>query len=449
MALVYPYFRPPSDSSPFRFPPLGLGYIASYLKKHSISVNLVDCTFLRQEEALEKVRCGNPRIIGIYSMYSMKEKTIQMARLLRENCELLVAGGPLPTTNSKEYLQHFDVVAIGEGEETMLELVNQEDNGVDLSKVKGIAYKENGKAKFTKPREFIKNLDSIPFPDRELFDNQAYKDYYSRKFGYTTTSVMTSRGCPFNCDFCSRPVFGNTLRTRSATNIVDEVEGVLKLGYGRIWFADDCFTLNRKRLLRICDEIIQRGVRVDWECLSRVDTVDIVTSRKMKQAGCVRVFLGIESGNDTVLSLMKKQITTGKAKEAVKVTRQSGIKVGAFFILGYPGETSETILDTVSYASALPLDYLSFTMPYPIPGTPLYDRVRDRMISSEWEEPKGRRLVKHKLVFRSPISEAKLKFAIVKGTAQFELRKRLGTRFYKLIGMPLEHLTSFVYRRLH
>jgi anaerobic magnesium-protoporphyrin IX monomethyl ester cyclase len=449
VTLVYPYFQPSNDNSIFRFPPLGLGYIASYLQKQNIKVDLVDCTFLGEKEALERVRRTNPDVIGIYSMYSMKEKSLELAERLRQDCELLVAGGPLPTTSPTEFLNYFDVVAIGEGEETMFEIVKQEDGDRDLSKVEGIVYKKNGEPKFTAPRGFIEDLDSVPFPAREFFDNHAYQRYYSRKFGYTITSLMTSRGCPFNCDFCSRPVFGNKFRTRSATNIVDEVKEVVKLGYERIWFADDCFTLKRNRLLRICDEIIRRRIKVDWECLSRVDTVDKEVIDRMKKAGCVRVFFGIESGNDAVLSLMKKRITTGRARQAVIATKKSGIEVGAFFIVGYPGETSETIHDTVNFASALPLDYLSFTMPYPIPGTPLYDRVKNRIISNEWEEPRRFSIVKHKLVFRSSVSEGKLKFAILKGMAQFELRKYLGDRLYKFVGPPLEHLTDYLYSLMH
>ncbi len=446
VTLVYPYFRPFNDKSIFRFPPLGLGYIAAYLKQHNISVDLVDCTFLSQEEAVEKVRRSNPKIIGVYSMFSMKNKAMQMANLLRENCELLVAGGPLPTLNPKDFLQDFDVVIIGEGEETMLKLVREVEEDADLSRVRGIAYKEKDEMKLTPPREFIQNLDSIPFPARELFDNQAYKNHYSKKFGYTITSLITSRGCPFNCDFCSQPIFGNKFRTRSAANIVDEIETVHALKYDRIWFADDCFTLSRKRLMDICNEIIQRRIKIDWECLSRVDTVDGEMTEKMKQAGCVRVFFGIESGNDSVLALMNKQVTTKQAKEAVHATKQSGIQVGAFFIVGYPGETDETVLDTMRFASSLPLDYLSFTFPYPIPGTPLYDRVKDKMIVDNWEEPKHLRLIEHKLLYRSSFSEAKLKFAILKATVQFRLKRYLGTRIYKLIALPFEHLTDLVFK---
>jgi anaerobic magnesium-protoporphyrin IX monomethyl ester cyclase len=427
---------------------LGLGYIAAYLEVNGISADLVDCTFLSQEKALEKIRGSKPRIVGIQVMFSMKEKATELAKLLREDCGLLVAGGPLPTSNPEDFVSHFDVVVIGEGEQTMLEIVRAVNDGGDLSKVKGIAFNENGKMMHAPPRDFVENLDTIPFPSRELFDNRAYKNYYSSNFGYTTTSIITSRGCPFMCDFCSRPIFGNRFRSRTAENIAEEVEEVRELGYERIWFADDCFTLDRRRLIDICDELIQRRIRIGWECLSRVDTVDLEVAEKMKQAGCVRVFFGIESGNDSVLALMKKQANTKQAEEAVNIFKKVGVQVGAFFILGYPGENDKTILDTVKFASSLPLDYLSFTLPYPIPGTPLFDRVKDKIISDDWQEPKSLHLIKHKLLFHSPFSESKLKFAIFKGMTQFYLRKYLGNRFYNLIGKPFERLTDATYKIL-
>jgi anaerobic magnesium-protoporphyrin IX monomethyl ester cyclase len=450
VTLVYPYFRPSNDKSIFRFPPLGLGYIAAYLKQHDISVALVDCTYLNEKEALERIKQSDPKIIGIYSMFSMKNKAIQLAKLLRPNAPLLVAGGPLPTSNPADFLKNFDIVAVGEGEETMLELVNAINAEDDLSDVKGIVYHTRNKSetKHTPPRGFIQNLDSIPFPSRDLFDNEGYKNYYKKNFGYTITSIMTSRGCPFNCDFCSRPVFGNQFRTRSAANVVDELEEVQALGYDRVWFADDCFTLNRKRLIAICDEIIKRRIKIGWECLSRVDTIDNEVASKMKQARCIRLYFGIESGNDQVLALMQKQITTEQAKQGVTTAKQAGIQVGAFFIIGYPNETNQTILDTVKFASGLPLDYLSFTLPYPIPGTPLYEKVKNKMIVNDWEETKNLHLIKHKLLYHSAFSEAKLKFAILKATAQFKLRKHMGTRGYKLIVTPFERLTDFIFKLL-
>jgi len=446
VTLIYPYFHPPNDRSIFRFPPLGLGYIAAYLNQHNMPVDIVDCTFLSKGEALERVRHSNPKIIGIQSMFSMKRKAIELARLLRHDGDLLVCGGPLPTLNPGDFLQDFDVVVIGEGEETMLELVRSIEAGSDLSKIRGIAYKVDGRITFTPKRELINEIDSIPFPARELFENQSYKDYYSRRFGYTITPIMTSRGCPFNCDFCSRPVFGETYRARSPRNVVDEIENAISLGYDRIWFADDCFTLGRSRLIGICDEIIRRGLKIGWECLSRVDSIDGGVTDRMRRAGCVRVFFGIESGNDAILALMNKRSTVGKAREAVHLAKLAEIEVGAFFIIVYPGETDETVLDTVRFASSLPLDYLSFTLPYPIPGTPLYERVRDRMIEAEWEASSHPGLIEHELLYRSSFSESKLKFAIMKGYLQFGLKKYLGTRGYKLIGGPVEHVTDHLFK---
>jgi anaerobic magnesium-protoporphyrin IX monomethyl ester cyclase len=332
----------------------------------------------------------------------------------------------------------------------MLELVRHAEGEIDLSKVKGIAYlkKDTGKVSFTPSRKTIENLDDIPFPSREFFDNGSYKNYYAKRFGYTTTSLITSRGCPFNCDFCSRPIFGNDYRARTATNIVDEVETIRDLGYDRAWFADDCFTLNRNRLMNICDELTHRHMKIGWECLSRVDTVDSAVAAKMKQAGCIRVYFGIESGNDSILTLMNKQVTVKQAAEAVHIFRKANMEVGAFFILGYPGENEKTILDTVKFASSLPLNYLSFTLPYPIPGTPLFERVKDEMTLNEWEEPKTSTLVKHKLLFRSSFSETKLKAAILKGMTQHKLRKYLGNRVYRLAGTPFERTTDVLYKLL-
>ena len=145
-----------------------------------------------------------------------------------------------------------------------------------------------------------------------------------------------------------------------------------------------------------------------WECLSRVDTMDHEVAEGMKRAGCLRVFFGIESGNDSVLGLMNKHITTAQAKNAVYAAKAAGLKTGAFFIVGYPGESDKTVLDTVRFASGLPLDYLSFTLPYPIPGTPLYERVKDKGVAIEdWEEPKNYRLIRHKLLYASGFSEGK------------------------------------------
>ena len=450
MTLVYPYFRPHGDNSLFRFPPLGLGYIASFLKQSGFSVDIIDCTFISQEEAVKRIVASKPKIIGIQSMFSMREKSLEMARLLRKECGLLVVGGALPTVNPEAFLKEFDVVISGEGEQTMLELVKAFENGVNFSQVSGIVYKDtkSGEIIRTIERERIKNLDAIPFPFREQYDNLSYKRYYLEKFGYTITTIITSRGCPYNCDFCSKPIFGNLIRNRGVVNLVDEIEEVISLGYERVWFADDCFTLDKKRLIKVCDEITNRHLKIGWECLSRVDMLDSELVRRMKQAGCLRIFFGIESGNDSILAEMKKNATAKKAEEAVRLCNAENVKVGAFFILGYPGENDETLLNTVKFASSLQLDYLSFTLPYPIPGTPLFERLKGDIIAEEYTEPNQVQFLKQKLLFRSHLSESNLKSAIVKGMTNFYVQKYLGRRVAKLIELPFNLLTDKVYRLL-
>ncbi len=450
VTLVYPFFEPVKDNSIFRFPPLGLGYVAAALRSHCVDVELVDCTFLTMQQSIDKIRLSKPQIVGIYSMFSMKKTSMEIARRVRSSCELLVAGGPLPTLDPTDFLDVFDVVCVGEGEETIADLVDAYEKGLPLSTVKGIAYKEQGMVRHAQPRGFAQDLDILAFPTRDLFDNDAYKRYYLRRFGYSTTPLISSRGCPFSCDFCSRPVFGTSFRSRSPENIVAEVEEIAKLGYDRVWFADDCFTLKPEHVQSVCDLLVQRRVEIGWECLSRADTLNVEVARSMKQAGCVRVFFGIESGNDGVLGLMNKRITTQQARRAVYTAKEAGLQVGAFFIVGYPGETDSTVLDTVRFASGLPLDYLSFTMPYPIPGTALHERVKDNgsALVEDWEEPKNWGLIRHKLLYGSSFSETKLKFAIGKAQLQFRGRKLIGDGIYNAVCAPFEGLTDAAFKMM-
>jgi anaerobic magnesium-protoporphyrin IX monomethyl ester cyclase len=450
VTLVYPFFQPQRDNSIFRFPPLGLGYLASTLRQHGYTVALVDCTFLNRKQAVEQIKRSKPKILGFYSMFSMKKTTMELAKHLRDDCQLLVAGGPLPTLNPESFLDSFDVAVVGEGEETIVELAGCVEQGLPFDGVHGLVYRKDGCIVFTGKRGFIENLDSVPFPSRDLFDNAVYKTYYSKRFGYTTTPVISSRGCPFSCDFCSRPVFGQNLRMRSPENIVAEVDEVERLGYERVWFADDCFTLDKAQVLRVCDLLLERGLHLGWECLSRVDTMDLQMATHMEKAGCRRVFFGIESGNDQVLELMRKRINVYQARHAVYAAKAAGLEVGAFFIIGYPGENDKSVLDTIRFASKLPLDYLSFTLPYPIPGTPLHDRVKNLDASSavDWEEPKNWSLIRHKLLCDSGFSEKKLKFAIYKAQLQYKCRKHVGETGYNIVGRPFEYLTDWAFTKL-
>ena len=446
VVLVYPYFKPVLDRSAFRLPPLGLGYIASYLRKSGFSVEIVDCTFMRWEEAVDRAKRLTPSIVGIYSMFSMAKPAVDFARVMRGGCKLMVAGGPLPTVNPESFLDDFDVVVKGEGEQTFAELVEQFFRKGDFSRIPGLFFRRGKETVFTGDRKPFKDLDAIPFPARELFPNQDYIRYWRRVNSAPKTSIITTRGCPFNCDFCSHAVFGLSYRERTPKNVVDEVESTLHFGYEEIFFIDDCFTLNIRRMNEICDEMIRRRLNFKWECLSRVDNITRELAMKMKKAGCDRIFFGIESGNERILKIIGKGFSLDQARRAVENSNSAGIKTGAFFILGYPGETDDTLLDTISFSTSLPLDYLSFTMPYPIPGTGLFEKLKDRLTLADAPSTKIG-IIDHALTYRSHYSSAKLKFAIIKGTTEFQIKKRLGKSSW-LIGRPFEEITDLIIRKV-
>jgi anaerobic magnesium-protoporphyrin IX monomethyl ester cyclase len=449
--LIYPFFKPRRDRSVFRFPPLGITYIAASLQKAGHVVRLIDCTFLDRQEALTQALHIKTDVVGIYGMVSMADECVWFAQQLRSRCQLLVAGGPLPTCDPEPFLKYFDVVVRGEGEQTMQELLHAYEQGSGLADIDGIVYRSNGARPAagelitTPERKFTKELDQIPFPARTLLPNKSYIQYGKKKYGFSITTVMSTRGCPFRCEFCSNVVFGGSYRERSPQNVVDEIEDALTLGYDRISFADDVFTMRRQRVINICREIRRRGLHFAWECLGRVDALDYPTAMEMKAAGCTRIFFGIESANAEILKLMDKKISTDEARLAAHAAHQAGLQVGAFFILCYPGDTDDSVLETLHFTTSLPLDYIGLSMPYPLPGTKLYERIKDR-ISRDWH-PEDSPFGSHVLIFNSDFSGVKMWFGIFKGHAQFQIKKRMG-RLSPLLLPVFERTTDAVFRLL-
>lgn len=424
--LIYPYFLPAGDRSVFRFPPLGIGYVAAALTRAGHDVHILDCTFLSREVALKRALTYKTDVAGVYCMVTMREDCLAFASALRTRCRLLVAGGPLPTCDPALFLPHFDAVVRGEGEQTMVDLIDSLASKTGLSTVRGIAYtdRKTNRVVCTAPRAPADELDRIPFPARDLFPNSEYIRYGKKKNGFSVTTVMSTRGCPYKCEFCSNVVFGGSYRERSARSVVDEIERALDIGYDRISFSDDVFTMNKSRVLAICGEIRRRKLAFCWECLGRADAVDYETAAAMKQAGCTRIYFGIESGSDRILSLMNKKLTVAQARSAVLAAHAAGLEVGAFFILFYPGDTTDTTLETLRFALSLPLDYLGLTPPYPLPGTALYKRVSDR-ITRDWR-PDENVFMGHTLVFDGNFSPLKIWFGIIAGRVRFEMKRRLG-----------------------
>ena len=451
--LIYPFFLPRRDRSVFRFPPLGIGYVAAALRHERHDVRVLDCTFMTRKNALAQALAAKADVVGIYCMVTMRDDCIRFAREMRPLCKLLVAGGPLPTCDPAPFLDHFDVVVRGEGEQTMVELLRAFENRAPLGLVAGIVYKngtgaladaENGIV-YTQARPFAPDLDRIPFPARDMLPNNDYIRYGKKKYGVSVTTVMSTRGCPYKCEFCSNVVFGGSYRERSPENVVDEIKQALDMGYDRISFADDVFTMKREMVLGVCNEIRRRGLRFSWECLGRVDAMDYDIAYTMKKAGCTRIYFGIESGSDKVLSLMNKNITALQARRAVEAAHAAGLQVGAFFILFYPGDTDDTVIETLRFATSLPLDYLGLTVPYPLPGTALHARIKSHIIR-DWRQDESV-FAGHTVVFKGDFSKIKMMFGFLKGWAQYELRKRLGRRAPFLVGL-FEKSTDGILRLL-
>ncbi len=227
-------------------------------------------------------------------------------------------------------------------------------------------------------------LASFPLPDRDGFDHLAYQGVWQQLDGSKTTSLMITLGCPFNCDFCSRPVFGNLFRRRNLDGVFEEIEQIRRLGYDSLWIADDNFSLDLNFLREFCRRIA--GRKMQWSCLSRVTGINEEITRLMKTSGCRRVYLGMETGNQNTLELMKKKATLDEGKNAVHLFHQAGIEVSAFFIVGYPGEDIPSIEDTFRFALELPLDSISFNVPYPLPGSQLFERVSKVDQTKDWNE---------------------------------------------------------------
>jgi anaerobic magnesium-protoporphyrin IX monomethyl ester cyclase len=415
VVLVYPQ-RAPSKGRHWIMPSLGLMYLSSALQQAGYSVRHIDHTFMERSEVLDQIRRLRPSVVGIYCMITMQDEAFSLARDLKGKA-LLVVGGPYPSGEPEAFLDDFDLVAVGEGEETIVEIMEHlEDQSFE--EVKGLVFKRDGDTIRTEARARTKDMSALPLPYRGDLPNAEYIAYWRRHWKDATTPLMSTRGCPFRCEFCHKPVFGDLFRARSAESVIAEMREIAELGYDHIWMSDDLFTLNYHRTMELCQAIEAAQVPLTWECLSRVTHVDYELFAQMKRSGCKRIFFGIESGDDGVLKQMSKGITPEQSRTAVEACVQAGIKAAGFFMVGYLGETPESLLRTISFSSSLPLDYVSYTIAYPLPGTKFHAKVKERRHEGEWH------YIRHnRLLFNSDFSERKLRMAILKGAVQHRLRK--------------------------
>lgn len=367
--------------------PLSLAYIAAVLEKEKFLVEILDTDALEltDQEIKEKVSNFKPDIVGVTMMtatFYASKKVIKIIKKSFPDC-LTIVGGAHPSALPKETLEEIteiDILVMGEGEETILEIAKNLENKVTLKNIKGICYRENKAVICNPPREPIQNLDSLPFPIRDKFPLEKYKTHppYGRKNPYM--HLITSRGCPFSCAFCSKAVFGKKLRMRSAINVVNEVEEMIKkYKVKEIKFYDDDFTLDMKRTEEICDEIINRKLKIIWSCATRVDLVNEHLLKKMREAGCWLISYGVESASQDLLNTINKGITLEKVKKTFEWTRKANIKILAYFMIGLPGETKETIQKSIQFAKELNPDFTNWSLTTIFPCTPLREIIKERL----------------------------------------------------------------------
>jgi anaerobic magnesium-protoporphyrin IX monomethyl ester cyclase len=396
VALVYPYFRTRAQTE-LLFAPLGVAYLAAHLHTAGIEAKVFDCTFSTFEQIQASLQTYRPDIVGIYCMVTLSRNTFHIAELIRADhpdC-LLVAGGPLPTLYPGRFNGPFDAVFRGEADLSfprfcqdflgLKQTSRRQLSELPLDRYAGLFIHQDGLQIDNPPVHHPeKVIDSFPLPYRGDFDHAAYQQEGLLKDGAKTTSIITTYGCPFNCDFCSRPVFGSLFRRRKLDSILEEIEQIRQLGYDSLWIADDNFTLDLNYLKEFCRRMI--GRKIKWSCLSRVTGINPEITRLIKAAGCRRVYLGLESGSQETLQLMNKKASLEEGVNAVRLFHEAGIEVAAFFIVGYPGETVTSIEATFRFALTLPLDEISFNVPFPLPGSKLFERVSDVDMNKDWDK---------------------------------------------------------------
>lgn len=388
---VYSYV---SEEATMILPPLGLAYIGGYLRGNEIDVKILDLAALRltDEQEKEAIRESDADLIAIAATTNTIIGAYALAKKAKEvlpNCKVAV-GGPHPTMMPERTLREFpeiDYCIVSEAEDTMLELTQRKND----KEILGLAYRDKkNKIKLNAPRPLIQDLDKIPFPARDLLPLSRYWTPGVRRYPFAT--IMTSRGCPYSCTFCSNfKTQGKQFRHRSPANVLAEIDHLVKnYGIKELNLLDDNFTFLPKRVEEICDGLIKRNYDLELKTGNgiRADRVTPELLKKMKQAGFYLVAFGIESGNEDILKKMRKGETKEHIRRAVKWAKEAGLLTEGFFMFGNEGEGRKEMLDTIEFAKELDLNFAQFQVYTPVPGSPYYDKImkEGKVFSQKWED---------------------------------------------------------------
>lgn len=364
--------------------PLGLGYLASFLRQHGVEVSLYEPEAQRLNgDAIRGIFAREqPDVIGITSATPNFHNAIELAKTAKAVCGAkIVLGGihasALPSFIAQRYRDYFDYVVVGEGEQTLLELVQHvQEREVPLG-VSGLCFWHERRVVQTPPRPLIQNLDALPFPARDLIPQQLFHPNAHNTRYERCVAILTSRGCPFSCSFCASGLtMGKKYRIHSAEYVLEEMT-LLKQKFGaqQLLITDDTFTIDKERLVAVCEGMIRRKLNLKWFCFSQVTAVDEHVLPLMRRAGCYNIGFGVESGSSRVLKLMGKSISLERCARAIALSNAQGLKTQAFFVFGTPGETTEEMEVTIDFALRLNPTLAFFNMLVPFPGTTDFQRL--------------------------------------------------------------------------
>jgi anaerobic magnesium-protoporphyrin IX monomethyl ester cyclase len=372
--------------------PLGILYLCSHLRAKRMNVEVFDTTFSSREELFRVLRTTPPSVVGVYANLMTRPNVLEILRVAKEAGWQTIVGGPEPGAYSAEYLEAgADVVVIGEGELTVEELLpalravrtRSWDRTQALAGICGIVFRgEDNSIRRTPTRTQIPDLDAQPWPEREAVDVGRYVHVWREHHGMGSVSLITARGCPYHCRWCSHEVFGKTHRRRKPAAVVNELEWLLnRYQPDMAWLADDVFTIHHGWLFQYATEMKRRGLRLPFECISRADRLNAQVMDTLAELGCFRVWIGSESGSQRILDAMERGVTVEQVRNAVALARSRGIKTGMFLMWGYESEEIEDIEATVEHVKRSDPDVFFTTVSYPIKGTPYFEEVSSRLVS--------------------------------------------------------------------
>ncbi|MDD5675573.1 MAG: radical SAM protein [Chitinivibrionales bacterium] len=361
-------------------PPLGMGYVCAYMRKNGIATTIIDGLKENIGNNLLAARCARADSVGIFCMSAYLHAVIDLTARLKQLGKIVCIGGPHATVMPRQTLEvtGADYAIVGEGEQSLTELVLALGRGENGSAIAGVLGK--GQSTLT-ARPFFKSLDELPFPAWDQINPRTYPKAphggVVRKF--PVAPVISTRGCPFSCSFCASPrIWRNTIRFRSAPNVVDEIEMLVRdFSVREIHFEDDNFTLKEEHAVLICEEILRRKLNICWALPNgiRVDAVAPPLLRLMRRAGCYSVAFGIESGSQKILDNIGKKTDLARMRAAITMAARAGLITQAFIIFGLPGETAETIKETMDFVMAAPLHKAQFLLLDVLPGSALWDEL--------------------------------------------------------------------------